>query len=389
MRNFICPYCMNEYSKRKILYWCTKCNKEVKPKSIFSRNPFVFNNKKENCSVCGEQAVRVCPVETINTGTARVLKKPFLENPNLPFSIIGVRSSGKTNYITVMLHELGNPELQLHLGVNQLNRKDNNDYEKNWERINDEHKTPEATPKRESFKDLNPQIWQIKNNQRQHGSITPTYTFTIFDGAGEDHEAEIDTTSNVCNYIKTSKAILLIIDPLSLSNIITGGFINSEDIKNSLRGASRGEKSEDIIMNLADYIKEIRGIKSYKKLDIPVAVVLTKFDLVANHPAFGKLIRDKERKMAIVHQDSDNKKFVKVNIDEIKKIDGEIRGWLEQIGEKQFINNLNANFKNYCFFGVSSYGDPPSDEGSTPKDIKPHRVLDPILWLFKIFNIID
>lgn len=176
---------------------------------------------------------------------------------------------------------------------------------------------------------------------------------------------------------------------MSLSNIITGGFINSEDIKNSLRGASRGEKSEDIIMNLADYIKEIRGIKSYKKLDIPVAVVLTKFDLVANHPAFGKLIRDKERKMAIVHQDSDNKKFVKVNIDEIKKIDGEIRGWLEQIGEKQFINNLNANFKNYCFFGVSSYGDPPSDEGSTPKDIKPHRVLDPILWLFKIFNIID
>ena len=47
MRNFICPYCMNEYSKRKILYWCTKCNKEVKPKSIFSRNPFVFNNKNK------------------------------------------------------------------------------------------------------------------------------------------------------------------------------------------------------------------------------------------------------------------------------------------------------------------------------------------------------
>lgn len=380
MRNFICPYCMNEYSKRKILYWCPECNQEVKPSSVFSRKPFKCNNKLEDGRLCmGIATDRKCFY------CGEEIEQPMLETPNLPFSIIGVSSSGKTNYITVMLHELGHSGLNLAVSPQNIDAKKARD--ENYKRIYEEHKTPDPTPPGK----LKPQIWEIKNNQRQYRNKVPTYTFTIFDGAGEDHEKKLDPTSNECNYIRASKAILLIIDPLFLSKIRSGGVVNSEDMKNSLRGIEGEIKnSEDIIMSLAKYIKRIRGIKTNKKLDIPVAVVLTKFDTVENHQVFGPLIRNKERKMSIEYQKSDiNREHGKFNMGEIDEIHKEIIGWLKRIGEDQFITNLDSSFKNYCFFGVSSYGAPPTDEASTPRDIKPHRVLDPILWLFKTFNIID
>ena len=52
-------------------------------------------------------------------------------------------------------------------------------------------------------------------------------------------------------------------------------------------------------------------------------------------------------------------------------------------------NALDSHFKEYYFFGVSSYGNPPKDAYTLPDEIKPHRVLDPILWLFKRAKFID
>ena len=69
--------------------------------------------------------------------------------------------------------------------------------------------------------------------------------------------------------------------------------------------------------------------------------------------------------------------------------DSEIRNWLEQIGESAFIDALDSHFKEYYFFGVSSYGAPPKNAHTLPDEIKPHRVLDPILWLFKWAKFID
>ena len=118
-----------------------------------------------------------------------------------------------------------------------------------------------------------------------------------------------------------------------------------------------------------------------KKLDIPVAVVLTKFDTILNHRAFGP--------QAIIRKSSLTIKDGRVDMAEIQQVDAEIRYWLEQIGESPFIDALDANFREYYFFGVSSYGAPPKNQYTLVDEIKPHRVLDPILWLFKREGFID
>lgn len=106
MAKFTCPFCIREYDKSKVLYVCPDCGTETTP-SRFAREPIKCKN-----SACGGLAtLRKCP------SCGEIIPKMALETPNLPFSIVGVSNSGKTNYITVMLHELGRSSgLRLALG---------------------------------------------------------------------------------------------------------------------------------------------------------------------------------------------------------------------------------------------------------------------------------
>ncbi|MDR0663142.1 MAG: hypothetical protein LBF80_03565 [Spirochaetaceae bacterium] len=366
MAKFTCPFCIQEYDKSNVLYTCPECGETATPQT-FEREP--IKCRKTGCG--GVASLRKCP------RCGAVIPKTALETPNLPFSIVGVTNSGKTNYITVMLHELGKAS-GLRLALAHQTDDTLKHQRKNYTLIYEDHTRPDSTLGGESM----PQIWSIGNLQKKSGDKVPRYTFTIFDGAGEDHENNLVPSSTVCRYIKASKAIILAIDPLVLSNIQRGGVVDPDVMKNSLGGYTGATKNAaDVINSVVSYIKAARGISSSKLLDIPVAVVLTKFDTIINHRSFGP--------QALVKKKSLNVRDGRVNITEIKQVDGEIRNWLHEIGEGAFINVLESHFKEFYFFGVSSFGAPPVTQDTLVKDIRPHRVLDPILWLFKKSKFID
>jgi len=366
MFKFTCPFCIREYDKNKIQCVCPECKEIIIPKS-FQLGPL----KCKNSDCGGFVTIRKCPF------CGEELPKTALETQNLPFSIVGVSNSGKTNYITVMLHELGKGS-GLRLTLGHQNRTTLEHQNENYKRIYEDHKSPEGTAGGTSM----PQIWYIKNNLKKHGNIVPTYTFTIFDGAGEDHENRLDISSTECRYIQASKAIIIALDPLILSNIRKGGIVDEKIMINSLAG-SKGEHKNavDIVNSLADYIKTARGIHINKILTIPVAIVLTKFDTIISHKSFGP--------NALIKSPSLNVIDGKVSMSEIRQVHEEIQSWLYEIGEGSFIDALTSNFKEFYFFGVSSYGEPPKNDLTISEHIRPHRVLDPILWLFKNANFID
>lgn len=366
MAKFTCPFCIREYNVSKVKYVCPDCGQVSEPK-FGEREPI----KCKHAGCGGLATQRKCP------NCDQEIPKMALETANLPFSIVGVSNSGKTNYITVMLHELGKAAgLRLALGSQTKDTRDHQN--ENRRRIYEEHTRPEGTQAGANL----PQIWYIRNLLKKSGSNVPTYTFTIFDGAGEDHENNLDTSSTVCRYINASKAIILAIDPLVLSRIRRGGAVDHEVMRNSLAG-SEGEtkNAEDVINNVAAYIKAARGIKSTQMLNIPVAVVLTKFDTLLSHKEFAP--------NALIKSPSLTIRDGKVDITEIQQIHEEIKNWLYGIEEGAFINVLQSHFKEFYFFGVSSYGVPPKDAYHLSDDIRPHRVLDPILWLFKKAKFID
>jgi len=364
MAKFTCPYCIRSYHLKKALYVCPDCGETSVPDS-FEKEP--IKCKKTGCGGLATQ--RKCPLCGEN------LPRIALQTPNLPFSIIGVSNSGKTNYITVMLHEMGRaPGLRLALGHQNASTLDHQN--ENYKRIYEDHVPPESTAGGTSI----PQIWYIKNLLKKRGNNVPTYTFTIFDGAGEDHEHSLDPSSPVCRYIQTSKAIIITLDPLILPTIRKGGIVDENDMRNSLAGNESVHKNAvDIVNSLADYIKTARGLDTRKLIKIPVAVVLTKFDTVKNSFSPNDLITSP----------SMNVRDGKISMGEIQQVDEEIRNWLEKIGEGAFIGALEAHFKEFQFFGVSSYGEPPKNAARLSEHIKPHRVLDPILWLFKKAKFVD
>jgi len=299
-------------------------------------------------------------------------------NGSLPLCIIGVSSSGKTNYITVMLHELRNNK-QLRIALSTQDKYTRDVQKENYTSIYENHIPPAPTDPTEWGEKLKPQLWQFKNMTRKTGSTIPTYTFTIYDGAGEDHTERLDPTSAICGYISASNAIIITLDPLILTNLRKQ--INSDVRRNS--GATEGDSDSavEIVNSVATYIKAARGISSERFLTIPVAVVLTKFDTILQLNSLPRNAVVRRRSMAISNGH--------INMTEIEQVNDEIRNWLDDIGESSFINALDANFKNYYFFGVSSYGTPPQSQGTINDEIRPHRVLDPVLWLFKEEGFID
>ena len=255
----------------------------------------------------------------------------------------------------------------LRLAVSFENNYTRDTHEENRTAIYDKHIIPEATSAGAQM----PQLWQIKNVGNRQGDRIPSLTLTIYDGAGEDYE-RIDPTSNVCKYISASSAIILTVDPLLLQNL-------RKDIKPDILENSAGNEQHrsavDIINSVANYIKLARGIGTKRRLDVPVAVVLTKFDTILNHPLFPQ--------DAIVQSPSLSVIGEKINSNEFRQVDQEIRDWLGVIKEGTFITAIEANFREFQFFGVSSYGAPPKAKGILEEDIQPHRVLDPILWLLQ------
>jgi hypothetical protein len=361
MAKFVCPYCMMRYNLKKVLYVCPDCGERADP----GKEP--IKCKKTGCGGLATQ--RKCP--SCGSDIPRI----SLQTPNLPFSIIGVSNSGKTNYITVMLNELGRASgIRLALGHQNTSTLDHQN--ENYKRIYEDHVPPDSTAGGERM----PQIWYIRNLLKKRGNNVPTYTFTIFDGAGEDHESHLDPSSPVCRYIQMSKAIIVTLDPLILSTIRKGGIVDENDMRNSLAG-SEGEykNAVSVVNSLADYIKSARGINTKKLLKIPVAVVLTKFDTVKNSFSSSETVTSANT----------NVRNGKISMEDILKVDEEIRNWLINIGENPFIDALEAHFKEFYFFGVSSYGEPPQNVAKLSEHINPHRVLDPILWLFKKAKFVD
>jgi hypothetical protein len=368
MKKFTCPYCMHTYRHEDIKHVCPDCGTEAHPGMSDRIGLHPVKCQTPGCG--GFATLRVCPVENCKA----VLPQEVLDTKNLPFSIVGMVSSGKTNYITVMLEELAKfHSIPLSLGAADTRTREI--HKKDKERLfggNPVEGTAAGA--------ITPQIWTIKNLSRRTSNTVPTYTFTIFDGAGENYEDHLDPSSPVCRNIRASKAIILTLDPLILLKV-------REIVSDEARIASLGGKDSEakdpmnIVNDMARYIRNAYGMRADRVLSVPVAVVLTKFDVVLNHPSFPQAATVKNDSLLT---DSEGR----VNEREFAAVDREIRDWLTLIGETAFIRALEANFKNMCFFGVSSFGSAP-DAKNHIASLKPHRVLDPVMWLFKKSGFVD
>jgi len=295
----------------------------------------------------------------------------------LSFCTIGVAGAGKSSYLTTMLHELRYSTLPWVLqspDIETIERAQAND-----QNVYEERHCPEGTKAGVAPK---PQLWTILDNSKQTEKI-PSYQLTIYDGAGEDceHIGYTAADAAIARYIAGTKMLLIMFDPLLLSSVRSEIGV---DILNASMATERQTSAPanmvSMANSLANYIRQSCNISPGKKIEAQAAVVLTKLDALRELPgAFGA--------SSTIMKESPHAKNHGFVESDSAMIDLEIRDWLTRQGETAFLDAIDANFKNVRVFGVSSFGNPPDQHKRLAK-VRPHRVLDPVMWLLSTEGII-
>lgn len=363
MIKFTCPYCYEKHTLMDCGMKCAydhdakmKCEKVTK-----SADGWIPNNRKAGCFRCTETSQTLyCPK------VKKVIPRDFLEKDSLPIALLGAKASGKSNYIAVLVNEIRykmSAKFNCTLSVTS-SEESKLYYDKYYyDPLFNNSNVVDAT---NAVDEIPPLIFPINFMDSKYRA-TKSSILTFYDTAGEN----LDTQSSMVllSYIPNSKGIILLLDPLQVSSI-----------RKQLEGKmALPNKNTDVNLVLHRVVDNIRQVKKVKgPIKIPLAVVFTKIDALEKFDILppGSCLREESDHMKrgiFVMSDYEN-----CNIE----LETLVANWLDEE-----LLMLIKNFEKCSFFGISSFGSVPNGS-KLSSEIRPRRVLDPLLWLLAENNYI-
>lgn len=361
-KSITCPYCLKPLRSKDVTYVCSKNPTKAIPQSLmdnlFERTPVC------NCPEClGRTAGLVCNFckEMLPNGL-------FDYKKNMRFSIVGVPQSGKSNFLTTMMYELMNDN-RLPFVFEPVSDETKRMFQENVNHIyNPDY--PEPVDKTEEHLEMPPpQLWKITDAHDLSKQTRDVYSLTFFDGAGEEYEK---LNERVCRYLNGSKCLFILFDPLALpgvKNKVERNIYTWSGGTDTMIGQQNGGV---IVSDIARYLRNNLHIKENAAINKEVAIVFSKIDAVKHTFAKG----------ARVMQPSPHVTKKGFYVPDADAVNEEIKRWLIENNETAFLNAIHSNFniEKVRFFGVSSFGQPPTGENQLAR-VTPHRVYDPLMWM--------
>ncbi|MFD0203679.1 MULTISPECIES: TRAFAC clade GTPase domain-containing protein [Saccharothrix] len=378
-----CPYCYRPFRQKEIRFRCSgRTGKRAKCATALDRTladqlgdrtpqlPVFDADSRKSTAVhppCGaETHYRVCP------HCHSQLPVHFGQSDSKMIALVGAKNSGKTIYMTVLLHELMNNVGERFsaavLGADEETRKKFQlDYE---QRLYQDHELFGTT----------------KTLGAQRGGRRPlVFSFTtpdggrkvrrsllsFFDTAGEDMVSEHSVDQNV-RYLTSADGIILLFDPLQLreARIHADADALLPEIADS---------PATVLTNIVEQLHGRLGVKANRRIGTPLAVVFTKMDALEGYlPPESPLRRVPPSTASFNESDS-------------LAVHRHMRALLDDWAGHNLDEALSANFAKYRMFGVTALGESPRLEGGTrqrvsERGVQPRRVEDPFLWLMSEFG---
>ncbi len=403
-KKILCPYCFEEFDNTQAWYQCEseerdsdgeyRCKRVTsseydqywKGEDLLMRNVWPQKSgflarlagpklNEQKCPQCGYRSRRfVCP------HCYNWLPTEMIENGAEIISVIGSPSSGKTNYIIALIHQLRKYGYKMNLQAipTQIYR--------------DGHKE-EAT--QNVFKKMETQLFNEKSVlQKTSDKKTdipwifhlsqPTSGKSIYlvfyDTAGEKFQIDI---KNNTKYLKESSGVILILDTLSIN------YIQNILKKKNLDGLGGASANYEDIQTALNQFKTQSGIKIENK---PFAFVFSKFDAIIDNKDELDFAADE----FITGNKKSDSSYIKTGTLDLSKIDsisesieealygqwgmGPLALYASSWGAKEGVRDPNNPANKYKFFGVSAFGSMPDENGLLEK-VEPYRVMDPLLWI--------
>lgn len=189
----------------------------------------------------------------------------------------------------------------------------------------------------------------------------------LFDAAGEDlRSPEIQALH--ARYLSNAAGIIALVDPLSYQ-----AFRNDINLNPN---AAQYEQPVDAISILRDTIEKHTNLSANRKIKTPLAVTISKFDLLRNAPGLDPCVFEDH-----VHTDGFDHRAA-------KKTSDAIRSYITQKGLNSITSVAEGNFSTCQYFGMSALGRSPRED-TTLTAIDPINIADPLLWILNQIGLLQ
>jgi hypothetical protein len=295
-------------------------------------------------------------------------------------AVIGPVSSGKSNFIGVLLKKLQERyarEVGFRMADQATFSFDERGVIRSWDvwqqrygGIFDGGDVLAHNPpvQQEGANDIRiPLIFRLEFPRRLRHSLTrplapvSALDLFIFDAAGEDMD-DAHVMEWWYPYILAAQGIIFLIDPTQFPAVHES---LPSDVLDQIEFT--GQNPANIVDSVIQLYEERRRVRGGGKIKVPTAFVLSKSDMLGNCvDSTSPILKDSHHPGGFDFEDC-------------ALLSDEVMSYVDQWGASQLLQSAER-FRYSSFFAVSALGGLP-DMRLGIRDLKPRRIADPLLWL--------
>jgi hypothetical protein len=390
-RPWYCPYCYEEFTEQQIGFRCSgrlsrrnmRCDSKVDEVlrdriGFTGALPPAFagdgRRTSAHCPHCEAQTTtRICPA------CHSQLPVHFGKVPSRLIALVGAKQSGKTVYMTVLVHELMyDLGKQLDAAISGADDSTRHRFARDYEKplYRDSLLLP-PTPAA-GLHNRVPLVFRFTVPGRGRLGWTgwpgrgdapnryePQHTLmSFFDAAGEDLRSQQSVEQHV-RYLAAADAVVLVLDPLQMPGaraLARPGTLLPEP-------AGTGEGPVTVLENITDLILATDGGKPRHRIAKPLAIVFCKMDALQHTlPPASPWQRPPPRLPYLEERDS-------------LAVHHEIQRLLVRWEGTRIDQITQLHYRCFRYFGVSALGETPTEDNHvSARGIRPVRAGDPFIW---------
>jgi GTPase SAR1 family protein len=385
----VCPYCYQSCSEREIEFRCTGRPSKTGAQCTTSRDEILANQTGYNAPVFpsfegdGRQTHATCPACGGDTNYRLCpnchsqLPVHFGKIDSRLIAMVGARETGKTVFMTVLLHELTHRiGAQYDAAIDGSDDPTRERFAKDYEkRMYDDGELFGATATATAANHaVQPLVFRfttdkpgLRKGQSQHTLLS------FFDTAGEDLRSQELVDLNA-RYLASADAIILLLDPLRMRGARD---IAAPGTKMPTLGDSQDDPV-NVLSRITDLLRARLDLKPTAKIDKPIAVAFSKIDALRDQFEQGSALRRSPSNGSAEFDTGDS-----------LDVHHHMQALLHQWEGAQIDQVLEHNYRTHRYFGLSALGETPTpDNRVSERGIRPYRVADPFLWLLSELGVV-
>ncbi len=365
MKKVVCPYCSKEMQLRdcKVV---SVVNGAVLADPTQSRTFFTP-------SITGPQKTRLLASrQCINPQCNKLLPRNIESvDQNVTVAVIGDTFSGKTHYIAALIEQLRSgryiPSGYDLCLLNPAQEEVEEIYQRDYYQPLFQRKEVLQRTNKQYDQNAEPLIYELTLEGQMHKVVN----LLIYDISGEDLTNQRDFMS-VRPHLLNAKGILFMADPWAIP-----GFRNK--LAHHLQPDSAfvtGRVVMNVLHTLTQLYQSNAGRSSRARFNIPVALVITKADLIPYltvNPYYHDLYNPDFEHM--------------MDTDDNSPINSVIYKLLQELNEPGLVHMINK-LERSRFFVTSATGSNLDENTQEFPSIKPYRCLDPLFWLLRELRVL-